>query len=787
MAVTPDTNAGVMPPSVQAEAVQSGRWRCTFRYAPGRPVQTVCLAGVFNNWNPTVTPFEGPDAQGDWTATIELPAGVHLYKFVVDGNWIPDPKGASSEDDGHGGRNSVLRLGYVAQLGRSNAQVGDGRVDDRALEHVPTRPLYLQRLAGRRALIRLRTLTGDVERAYVAVRDGAQFEMAPIVVGDLFTLWEATAQFAGVDWTSDAPAEYTFVLADGDVTCSSPATYEVPVSKNDVFHTPDWAKNAVWYQIMVDRFRNGEPANDRDPVNPWTDDWFTPTPLEKQREQDGQTFYEWYVFDRQYGGDIQGLMAELPYLKELGINAIYLMPMFKAESNHKYNAETYLHIDDHFGFKGDYDAVRDVEDHNDPNTWQWTKSDQLFLQFIQQAHKMGFKVIIDGVFNHVGTAHPAFQDVVKNKQASRYADWFNVTSWEPFKYEGWFGHDALPVFKKAPQGYASDQVKQYVFNVTRRWMDPNGDGDPSDGIDGWRLDVPNEVPAPFWVEWRELVKSINPDAYITGEIWERADFWLDGSRFDAVMNYEFAKAVVPWVFNEQRKITTSEFDRRLRELRLAYPIEATQVVQNLIASHDTDRAASMAFNPDRTYDQANRVQGDGKNYNNSKPDELAYRKQRLAVLIQMTYVGAPMFFYGDEVGIWGADDPTCRKPMLWKDLEPYENPEVNRALPEQLAFYKEAIALRNAHPALRTGSFRTLLADDELGVWAFLRSDEHEQLAVVINATQRDAQAVVPLPATAATHWQGVYGAQGDFKVEKNRLEVAVPALGGVVLQAVEN
>ena len=775
-------DVGPLPPSVQAEPAGPGQWRCTFRYVPPAGVQRVSLAGTFNGWDPSATPMQRHEAGAGWSVTAVLKTGVHRYKFVCNGNdWRPDPENPESEDDNHGGRNSVLRLGRIAHLKTSPAQTGDGQIEALAVEHRPELPLFFQRTSQQAVLLRLRTLSHDVERVEVAVRGGATRELVPIEAGPVFTLWECQAVLpAGAQ---DEPEhQYTFLLTDGVLRVSGPETYGVPVSAENIFRTPDWAKHAVWYQIMVDRFRNGDPTNDRQPVTPWTADWFTPTAHERELERQGQTFYRWYVFDRQYGGDIEGLEQKLPYLKELGVNALYLLPIFKAESNHKYNAETYLHVDDHFGTLGDYEAIAATEDHTDPATWKWTETDRRFLRFLKVAHAQGFRVIIDGVFNHVGTAHPAFQDVKKNGRKSRYADWFHVTSWEPFRYEGWFGHDALPVFKKSKTGFASDEVKQYIFNVTRRWLAP--DGRPEDGIDGWRLDVPNEIPAPFWVEWRQVVKETKPDAFITGEIWQRADAWLDGRHFDAVMNYEFARPTVAWLFNRQLKITPSEYDCRLRELRLAYPLEATLVLQNLLDSHDTDRVASMALNPDREYDQANRVQDNGPNYNNAKPGPREYARARLAALIQMTYIGAPMIWYGDEVGMWGADDPTCRKPMLWQDLEPYEKPEENFVMRDHLSYYRQIIALRNAHPALRTGTFRTLLTDDENDVWAFLRQDDNEQLVTVVNASDQDREIWVPLPLTAPNCWQGVFNLDGVIEATEHRLRVRVPAIAGVVLHA---
>ena len=773
--------AGGLPPSVRAEPVRDGVWRCTFRYKPAA-AKSVTLAGTFNGWSPHAAPLTGPDGEGFWTATVELAAGTYLYKFVCDGDqWRSDPDNPDGVDDNRGGKNSILRLGRIAHLKDSPARAGDGQIDALGVEHKSELPLYFQRIAPTQALCRVRTMAHDVERVEVAVEGGATIELASIDGGPLFTLWEGLVELppgAG----GDGRYHYTFVFTDGAARVSGPDSFGVPVAAENIFHTPDWAKHAIWYQIMVDRFRNGDPANDRQPVRPWTSEWFTMSPFEVEKERQGATFYKWIVFDRQYGGDLDGLEEKLPYLKQLGVNAIYLMPMFKAESNHKYNAETYVHIDDHFGTLGDYDAVVASEDLNDPSTLKWTATDKRFLQFVKTAHAQGFKVIIDGVFNHVGTAHAAFQDVQRNGKKSKYADWFNITSWEPFKYEGWFGFDALPVFKKSKTGLASEAAKQHIFNVTRRWLAP--DGKPENGIDGWRLDVPNEIAAPFWVEWRQVVKTAKPDAYITGEIWDRADSWLDGTHFDAVMNYEFARPTVDWVFNKKMKITPSEIDRRLRELRLAYPLEATLVMQNLMDSHDTDRMASMALNPDRKYNELNRVQGDAPNYNNAKPAAAQYTRARLTALLQMTYLGAPMVYYGDEVGMWGAADPTGRKPMLWEDLQPYEKPEENFVMKDQLAYYQQIIALRNAHPALQTGVYRTLLTDDENDVWAFLRADHDEQLVVVLNASDAEREVVVPLPLTAPNKWKGVFNATGLVEPKEHKLYLRVPAVGGLVLHA---
>ncbi len=781
-----------LPESISAAAGKNGMWAVIFSYKPDvAPQRGVFLAGSFNSWSSQSTPMTDADGDGVWTAQVSLGPGEYQYKYVVDGDrWVQDPLNREGAPDNHGGNNSVLRIGKLAALTRSAASVGDGQIDAYGLLHQPNVPMFWQRLDEQRVLVRYRTLAHDVSSVSLAVRDGPTVDLHLENEGPLFAIWETAAALPLKGASGASALEYVFVLEDKAGKVTDPRTYRKETGHESIFHTPEWARHAVWYQIMVDRFRNGSPENDPDKTVPWTHEWFSPANFEGS---EGQTFYKYFVFFRLYGGDFQGVEQQLGYLKELGVNALYFNPVFKAPTHHKYDADNYLHIDDHFGVKGDYEAAASVEDLNDPRTWTWTPSDKVFLAFLKKAKSMGFRVIIDGVFNHVGVRHPAFQDLLKNGKDSQYADWFDVTSWEPFTYNGWAGVKDLPAFRKSPDGLASDAAKQHIFNVTRRWMDPDGDGDPRDGIDGWRLDVPNEIPAPFWVEWRDLVKSINPDAYIVGEIWDRADQWLDGRHFDAVMNYPFARNAVAWIGHKQRKLKASQIDSRLAELRLAYPSAATYVQQNLTNSHDTDRLVSMMLNPDREYDAENRVQDNGPDYNNAKPGPLEYARARLVVLLQMTYVGAPMVYYGDEVGMWGADDPTCRKPMLWEDLQPYAKPEENFVMNDQLAYYREVIALRNANSALRTGYFRTLLTDDAADVWAFERANESQRLVVALNASPTAATVTIPVPQPAAAGWEVVFAGGAEqtpalagkiIEPAGDKLMVHVPAIGGVVLRA---
>ncbi|MBK8267881.1 MAG: alpha-amylase, partial [Planctomycetes bacterium] len=221
----------------------------------------------------------------------------------------------------------------------------------------------------------------------------------------------------------------------------------------------------------------------------------------------------------------------------------------------------------------------------------------------------------------------AFRDVLENGKKSKYADWFDITSWEPFHYKAWDKDDgSLPRLKHDDALGLCPPVREHLFAVTRRWMDPNGDGDPSDGIDGWRLDVAGDINANFWTDWRRLVKSINPDAYIVAELWEESRPWLDGKTFDAVMNYPFAVRTQKFFVNKRQATKPSEFAKEIEEILHWYAPQVNYVLQNLFDSHDTDRLASMFTNPDLEYDKSNRLQDNGPNYTTAKPTPDCYQR-----------------------------------------------------------------------------------------------------------------------------------------------------------------
>jgi cyclomaltodextrinase / maltogenic alpha-amylase / neopullulanase len=533
---------------------------------------------------------------------------------------------------------------------------------------------------------------------------------------------------------------------------------------------PQWAKEVVWYQIFPERFRNGDKTNDPDlnsikgswphddsspwQVHPWTSDWYLLQDYEKKNGKD-----IWFnIQRRRYGGDLQGIIDKLDYLKDIGISAIYLNPVFESPSSHKYDEATYHHVDPFFG----PDPRRDkkliaAEDPGNPKSWVWTSADKLLLKLIREVHNRNMYIIIDGVFNHMGINSWAFRDVVKNQKKSKYKNWFNIISWDDpkkgtkFDYKGWFGVKELPELKQDKNGTVSGP-KKYIFNITKRWMDPYNNGSLKDGIDGWRLDVAFCIKHPFWKDWRNLVKSINPNAYLTAEVIDPINViepYLQGDEFDAVMNYNFAFASADYFVNEKNQIKTSAFDTLLKKLRDAFPGGVEYVQQNLFGSHDSNRLESHIVNRDHTayrnwgnYFQYSK--GSNPQYDTRKPNPDELKVQKLFVIFQMTYVGAPMVYYGDEAGMWGANDPDCRKPMVWNDLT-YDNesllPDQSKKLTsDKVEFnsglfdhYKKLISIRNNIPALKKGDFKTLLTDDINNIYSFERNLGNEKVVVVLN------------------------------------------------------
>ncbi len=514
---------------------------------------------------------------------------------------------------------------------------------------------------------------------------------------------------------------------------------------------PVWAREAIWYQIFVERFRNGNKANDPTretcanalidslptdwSLTPWGQNWYQ---QEDWAKRTGLDFYR-TIQMRRYGGDLQGVEEKIPYIKSLGINAIYFNPLNDSPSLHKYDARHYHHIDVTFGddIKGDL-AIMAKENHADPTTWQWTSADKRFLGLIKKLHAEGIKVVLDFSWNHTGNNFWAFKDIEKNLDRSPFKDWYHTrfpkdsaTGKTTFEYEGWTGVKSMPELKKIDtngkipghpyEGNMYPAVKEHIFAVCRRWMDPDNNGNFEDGIDGMRLDVAEHVPVGFWKEFRKLVRSINPEFYLVGENWwtkwpdELMDPapWVKGDIFDAVMHYQWFKVARAYFAQPNDRINLEQFKHQIDSIFLKYPDYTQQAMMNLASSHDSPRLLSAFFNINK-YKYNCKPQED-KQYRTNKPGEITYHQVKLFLLHQFTFVGAPHIWNGDEMGMYGADDPDNRKPLVWQDIEfdierqsdfsAYSYAEKPVFDNDMYEYYKSLIGLRKSSKAFVYGKY----------------------------------------------------------------------------------
>ncbi|MDX2246645.1 MAG: glycoside hydrolase family 13 protein [Bacteroidia bacterium] len=557
---------------------------------------------------------------------------------------------------------------------------------------------------------------------------------------------------------------------------------------SNTFPVPEWAKEVVWYQIFPERFRNGDPTNDPTPhdieqgmvdpvpadwkITPWGWDWYKADPWFSALDEHGwgQQFKIQY---RRYGGDLQGVMDQLDYLQELGVTAIFFNPLNDASSLHKYDARNYHHIDRNFGPRPRQDeALIAKENPADPSTWTFTAADSLFVELVKELHRREMRVIMDYSWNHTGRDFWALDDVRKNGENSQYKDWYEIFSYDDpntpedeFKYKGWFGSPFLAEAKKAIIGQDtmfpfegnlhSQAFKQHVYDVSARWLDPNGDGDRSDGVDGFRLDVAAEIPLGFWVEYREEVRKINPEAYLVGEVWWQKfpDDLMDprpfvqGDIFDAIMNYRWYRAARQFFGHPVNPLTATGLKAALTELNDNVPEGSLYAMMNMSASHDAPRLATSLFNSNKYKYQAKATDDPG--YKIHKPDAHTRALQKLLLIHQFTFIGAPQIWNGDEMGMWGADDPDCRKPLIWPDLA-FDDETVHplpdgtrpvdavKADTSLIAFYRKLITLRKNNPVLIHGDISYNLADDEKQLFGYKRSYEGKDIYILFNRSEQE-------------------------------------------------
>ena len=633
------------------------------------------------------------------------------------------------------------------------------------------------------------------------------------------------------------------LLAFGIVACTA-APEQQEEHPPPLDKPPEWAKEVVWYQIFLERFRNGDPSNDPTPadmvgtypgfvpdgweVTPWTQDWYKPDPyfaaLEGTVDENGYPVHHFGQHSqlRRYGGDLQGVFDQLDYLDSLGISAIYFNPLNDAPSLHKYDARHWRHIDRNFGPTPEEDvALMASEVPDDPSTWVMTGADKQFVQLIDELHKRDIRVILDFSWNHTGHKHWAIRDVMEKGEASAYVDWYYIDAFDDpdtpeneLAYQGWFNIPSLPEIQEdvrvdhttagmhAYEGNLySEAAKQHIFNVTRKWLDPNGDGDPSDGVDGFRMDVAAEIGLGFWREYREFVRGINPETYIVGEVWweKWPDQLLDpspylaGDVFDAVMNYRWYKALRQFVVEAPAEIPVSALVDSLQRYAGGQDPAFNYAMMNLMASHDTPRVLTSLFNKNKY--KYNASTASDETYKIHKPDAETHRNLELMLVQQFTYIGAPHIWAGDEMGMWGADDPSTRKPLIWPDYE-YE---VERAHPlgldrpaDPVEFnhnlfntYRKLIQLRNDHPVLIHGAVEYVVVDDANNVLAYSRFDEEDEVLAVFNASFEAKP--VQVPAKKEGLYADVLHGVAINRGAAGMLELTVPPRTGVILASDTN
>ncbi len=420
-------------------------------------------------------------------------------------------------------------------------------------------------------------------------------------------------------------------------------------------HPPEWCERQIYYQIFPERFKNGDRNNDPPDTVPWE------SPPSR---------------DNTMGGDLKGIIDSVDYLSELGITCLYLTPIFYGSSNHKYDTIDYYKIDPQFGTEED------------------------LTKLTEKCHKQGIRIILDGVFNHCGYYFPPFQDLIQNGEQSKYKSWFFPFGFpvksDPPNYE------CVGYYKWMPKlNLAHPEVCSYFIHVGKYWI-------KECGIDGWRLDVADEIEGRFWERFSGALKKDFPNTVLIGESWGDAGRLVLGNRLDGAMNYLFKDAVTDWL--AKGKIDAPEFDHRVNRMMSLYPEETCRCMYNLLDSHDTPRFL---------YDCGGNLQ-----------------KLKLAVALMMTFPGCPAIFYGDEIGLTGANDPDCRQAMIW------DSTRQNHVLFE---WYQKLIRIRKKYDALIFGNYCANLCSSETGLYGFIRSYRGQRLYIVLNPTDRKRAADVPL------------------------------------------
>ena len=518
------------------------------------------------------------------------------------------------------------------------------------------------------------------------------------------------------------------------------------------FSTPDWAKGAVIYQIYTDRFYNGDPENDVE-----TREYFYIGDY-SSKVTDWNKYPAAMGVREFYGGDLQGVIDKLDYLQDLGVEVLYFNPLFVSPSNHKYDIQDYDYIDPHFGkIVEDGGELLSPGEKSNKKATKYQKrttsfanleaSNELFIKLVEELHRRGMKIILDGVFNHCGSFNKWMdRECIYERQKcyapgayisreSPYHDYFRFFSDEekdwPYngKYDGWWGHDTLPKLNYEE----SVKLENYILNTGHKWVSPPYN------VDGWRLDVAadlgrsNEYNHQFWKKFREVVKNANPDAIILAEHYGDPREWLGGDEWDTVMNYDAFMEPITWFLTgmekhsdemrEELRGNADNFTRAMTYHMANMMVPSLLTSMNELSNHDHSRFLT------RTNHMVGRVAELGPEAANEFVNPAVMRE---AVAFQMTWIGAPTVYYGDEAGVCGFTDPDNRRTYPWGHEDQ-----------QMLGFHKEMIRIHKEHEALRTGA--VVMLHCEKNILAYGRFTEEEQIIVILNNRSELAEVTVPV------------------------------------------
>lgn len=609
-----------------------------------------------------------------------------------------------------------------------------------------------------RVRLRLRCARENLDSVILVFND-ERIEMEKLYNDRLFDYYETFVQLG------TEQVFYYFEIHCGQMTCyynnvglcnSVEEYYNFTMTPG--FHTPDWAKGAVFYQIYVDRFYNGDRSNDVE------DDEYFYIGEGTSKVTDWNKYPAAMGVREFYGGDIAGVMQKLDYLQELGVEVLYLNPIFVSPSNHKYDIQDYDYVDPHFGriVKDEGEVLQRDENGNlkaDPtypnksasryicrvtDKENLEASNQLFAEFVEEVHRRGMKVILDGVFNHCGSFNkwldreciyenaPGYEKGAYVAEDSPYNTFFKFRERQwPYNphYDGWWGHDTLPKLNYEE----SPSLFDYIMHVGRKWVSPPYN------VDGWRLDVAADLGQSgeynhyFWKEFRRNVKEANPDALVLAEHYGDPTEWLKGDEWDTVMNYDAFMEPLTWFltgvekhsdeYRQDQLGNPDSFFGSMRHFMTRFHTQSLLVAMNELSNHDHSRFLT------RTNRKVGRTAYLGPEAAGEGIDKSI---MRLAVMIQMTWPGAPTIYYGDEAGLCGWTDPDNRRAYPWGSEDQ-----------ELIDFHKEIIRIHKDYQALKTGSI--LFLHGQYSFISYGRFDEQDKFVIAINSGEQPVSIDLPV------------------------------------------